>query len=498
MAHEHDRRHGEGCGCGAPKNSVSKSKMPRVEPRELAPEVRVQGFDAVDLGYTNEMAVEEAQRCLSCPRPPCVKGCPVGVDIPGFIGRVKEGDWAGGLAVIQEANLLPSICGRVCPQEAQCEGACVLARRGNPISIGQLERFLGDKAVELEECSPACGCSGACAVGGAGSLGRVAVVGSGPAGITCAVELARAGAEVVLYDSLFRLGGVLVYGIPEFRLPKAVVARELEALEALGVRVETNVVVGRTVTVDELLDEQGFDAVFIGVGAGLPKMLGVPGENLCGVMCANEYLTRVNLMQAYDFPQVDTPVRRGANVVVFGGGNVAMDAARTALRLGAASVTLAYRRTEAEMPARRAEVEHAKAEGVQFMELAAPLDFVASEDGNVCAARLRLMELGEPGEDGRRRPVPLQGDDAVVIVPCDLAITAIGTNACPLVPLMAPGVELNRWGYVVADDEGRTSDPRVWAGGDIVTGAATVILAMGAGKTAAASIARALREKAAK
>ena len=294
--------------------------------------------------------------------------------------------------------------------------------------------------------------------------------------------------EVTIFDSLFRLGGVLVYGIPEFRLPKAVVARELEALEALGVRVETNMVAGRTFTVDELLGERGFDAVFIGVGAGLPKMLGVPGENACGVMCANEYLTRVNLMRAYDFPQVDTPVRPGKNVVVFGGGNVAMDAARTALRLGAETVTLCYRRTEAEMPARRAEIEHAKAEGVRLMELVGPLGFEADEAGNVCAARLQRMELGEPDEGGRRRPVALTGQDAVAQVPCDLAITAIGTNACPLVGAMAPGVALNRWGYIEADEDGHTSQPGVWAGGDIVTGAATVILAMGAGKRSAHSI----------
>ena len=313
-------------------------------------------------------------------------------------------------------------------------------------------------------------------------------MGSGPAGITCAFELARAGVEVTVFDSLFRLGGVLVYGIPEFRLPKAVVARELEALEALGVRVETNMVAGRTFTVDELLSERGFDAVFIGVGAGLPKMLGVPGENACGVMCANEYLTRVNLMRAYDFPQVDTPVRPGRNVVVFGGGNVAMDAARTALRLGAETVTLCYRRTEAEMPARRAEIEHAKAEGVRLMELVGPLGFEADEAGNVCAARLQRMELGEPDEGGRRRPVALTGRDAVAQVPCDLAITAIGTNACPLVGAMAPSVALNRWGYIEADEDGRTSQPGVWAGGDIVTGAATVILAMGAGKRSAHSI----------
>lgn len=485
------------CGCAAPRGAqaryVPNAKAPRTASCEVGVEERIAGFGQVDLGYSDEQAVLEACRCLDCARPACVAGCPVGVDIPRFIARIRERDWAGGLAAIQADNLLPSICGRVCPQETQCEGACVLTRRGNPIAIGQLERFLGDKAAEL---GVACGCVPEAASDSQvpSSLGRVAVVGSGPAGIACAVELARTGVEVVLYDSLFRLGGVLVYGIPEFRLPKSVVARELEVLTELGVRVETNVVVGRTVTIDELLDEEGFDAAFIGVGAGLPKMLGVPGENLCGVMCANEYLTRVNLMQAYDFPQVDTPVRRGRSVVVFGGGNVAMDAARTALRLGAESVTLAYRRTEAEMPARRAEIEHAKAEGVRLLELVAPLDFVADEAGNVCEARVRRMELGEPDADGRCRPCPLEGDDAIASVACDLAITAIGTNACPLVPLMSSRVRLNQWGYIEADENGRTSDARVWAGGDIVTGAATVILAMGAGKKAAADIVRVLRE----
>ena len=481
---------------------VPRAKDPRVAAREVPVERRVRGFGAVDTGYTDDDAVTEANRCLDCKRPGCVAGCPVGVDIPRFIGRIRARDWAGGLATIRRDNLLPSVCGRVCPQENQCEGACVLARRGNPIAIGQLERFLGDKAdgLDADLAAPAAEPAGDAPAGGtaqaatpAQPLGRVAVVGSGPAGITCAVELARVGAQVTVFDSLFRLGGVLVYGIPEFRLPKAVVARELAALEALGVQVEKNVVVGRTVTVDELLDERGFDAAFIGVGAGLPKLLGVPGESLSGVVCANEYLTRVNLMRAYDFPKVDTPVRNGRNVVVFGGGNVAMDAARTALRLGAETVTLAYRRTEAEMPARRAEVEHAKAEGVRFCELVAPVEFAADDAGGVRAARLQKMELGEADESGRRRPRPVEGADAVIELPCDLAITAIGTNACPLVPLMAPGVRLNRRGYIEADENGRTSDPRIWAGGDIVTGAATVILAMGAGKKAAADIAAKLR-----
>ncbi len=481
-------------GAAVTERYKPNSKAPRTPAREVAPEVRVGGFMPVDLGYTDDDAVLEANRCLDCKKPACVQGCPVGVDIPRFIEAIRARDWEGGLEVVRHDNLLPSVCGRVCPQETQCEGACVLARRGNPIAIGQLERFLGDKAGELgaDAPAPASETPETPAEGQPAACPRVAVVGSGPAGITCAFELARAGVAVTVFESLFRLGGVLVYGIPEFRLPKAVVARELEALEALGVRVEPNMVAGRTLTVDELLGQHGFDAVFIGVGAGLPKMLGVPGENACGVMCANEYLTRVNLMNAYDFPRADTPVRPGKNVVVFGGGNVAMDAARTALRLGAETVTLCYRRTEAEMPARLAEVEHAKAEGVRLFELAAPLGFEADEAGNVCTARLQRMELGEPGPDGRRRPVPLEEPDAVAEIPCDLAVTAIGTNACPLVGAMAPNVALNRWGYIEADEQGRTSQPGVWAGGDIVTGAATVILAMGAGKTAAHSILDAL------
>ena len=472
-----------------PERYRPNSKAPRTPAREMDPVERIGGFMPVDLGYTDEDAVLEANRCLDCKNPACVGGCPVGVDIPRFIEAIRARDWQAGLDIVRADNLLPSVCGRVCPQESQCEGACVLARRGNPIAIGQLERFLGDKAGELA------GAGGQPAPEPAPAKGHVAVVGSGPAGITCAFELARAGVQVTLFESLFRLGGVLVYGIPEFRLPKAVVARELESLKALGVDIQPNLVAGRTFLVDELLGDQGYDAVFLGVGAGLPKLLGVPGENACGVMCANEYLTRVNLMSAYDFPQVDTPVKRGQNVVVFGGGNVAMDAARTALRLGAQTVTLCYRRTEAEMPARLAEVEHAKAEGVRIMELVSPLEFGCDERGNVVSARLQRMELGEPDDSGRRRPVALTGEDAVAQIPCDLAVTAIGTNASPLVHAMAPQVELNRWGYIQADEDGRTSQAGVWAGGDIVTGAATVILAMGAGKRAAHSILDTLQAK---
>jgi glutamate synthase (NADPH/NADH) small chain len=465
---------------------MSNLNTTRVPAREVPAAERVTGFGPVDLGYTDADAQLEAERCLQCRRPLCVEGCPVGVDIPRFVGCVSAGHWRDALDAVRAANLLPSICGRVCPQETQCEGACVLGRKGAPVAIGQLERYVGDKAALLTDPDPA-------PTAPAEPLGRAAVVGGGPAGVTCALELARAGVQVTLFESLHRLGGVLSYGIPVFRLPDEVVDRELAELDRLGVQVETNAVVGRTLTVDELLGERGFDAVFLGVGAGLPKLLGVPGENLAGVLCANEYLTRVNLMGAYDFPEHDTPVLRGRNAVVLGGGNVAMDAARTALRLGAETVTLCYRRTEAEMPARRAEVEHAKEEGVRFLELVSPLGFEGDERGCVRTARFAQMELGEPDEGGRRRPVEAVGAVPVEL-PCDLAITAIGTNASPLVPLMAPGLELSERGYIVADEDGRTSDPRIWAGGDIVTGAATVILAMGAGKKAAASIVKTLRD----
>ncbi len=462
-----------------------KTRSSREPAREVAPLERIETFGPVDLGYTDEEAALEADRCLQCKKAPCRSGCPVGVNIPAMVERVRAHDWAGALEIVHEDNLLPSICGRVCPQETQCEGKCVLGRRGEPLAIGQLERFVGDKAAQAAASNAA---ESPSVAEHTKTAGRVAVVGSGPAGLTCALELARAGVEVTLFESLHRLGGVLTYGIPPFRLPDAVVERELAALSELGVTVELNYVVGRLVTVDELLDERGFDVVFLGVGAGLPKLLGVPGENFAGVFCANEYLTRVNLMHAYEFPNVDTPVRSGANVVVFGGGNVAMDAARTALRLGAQSVKLAYRRTEVEMPARRAEVLHAKAEGVEILELVAPESFVADERGNVTAARLTRMQLGEPGADGRRRPVPLEGEDALLELPCDTVVSAIGTNASPLVSLMAPSVALNERGYIMTDEAGRTSDPRIWAGGDIVTGSATVILAMGAGKRAAADI----------
>ena len=363
----------------------------------------------------------------------------------------------------------------MCPQENQCEGKCILGRKGEAVAIGQLERMVGDMAGEVGRapvCKP-------------GNGKKVAIVGSGPSGIACAGELARDGFDVTVFEAFFTGGGVLTYGIPEFRLPKKIVKREIDGLEQLGVHFEYNSVAGRLFDADELFNEEGFDALYLAVGAGLPRFLHVPGENLPGVYCANEYLTRTNLMHAYDFPVYDTPIRKGKNVVVFGGGNVAMDAARTALRLGAESVTLAYRRTEAEMPARLAEVHHAKEEGVKILELSNPLRFLPGPDGFVSTIELERMELGEPDASGRRRPIPVQNSEFAI--PCDVAITAIGTRANPFASLVAD-LQLNRWGLIEADENGRTSNPKVWAGGDIVTGAATVILAMGAGKKAAASI----------
>ncbi len=448
---------------------------PRTPANEEPAAERARDFRPVDTGYTVADAVAEANRCLDCKKPLCMEGCPVGVHIPQFLEQIRAEDWAGALETVKGDNLLPSVCGRVCPQESQCEGKCVLGRKGEPVAIGQLERFVGDMAPEVGKapvCKPKNG-------------KKVAVIGSGPSGIACAGELAREGFDVTVYEAFFTGGGVLTYGIPEFRLPKTIVKREIEGLEQLGVHFEYNAVAGRLYSADEFFDELGYDALYLAVGAGLPRFLNVPGENLPGVYTANEYLTRSNLMHAYEFPAYDTPVRHGKNVVVFGGGNVAMDAARTALRLGAEKVTLAYRRTEAEMPARRAEIHHAKEEGVEFLELVAPIAFTAGEDGFVSAIRLQQCELGEPDDSGRRRPVPIEG--AEIEIPCDVAITAIGTKANPFAEL-ACGVEPNKWGYIDTDENGRTSNPRVWAGGDIVTGAATVILAMGAGKKAAASI----------
>ncbi|MDY4041803.1 MAG: NADPH-dependent glutamate synthase [Collinsella sp.] len=451
------------------------SREPRVAPNEEPASERARDFRPVDTGFTKENAIAEANRCLDCKRPFCMEGCPVGIHIPQFIERIREEDWTGALSTIKGDNLLPSVCGRVCPQENQCEGKCILGRKGEPVAIGQLERMLGDMADEVgqaPECKPKNG-------------KKVAVIGSGPSGIACAGELVREGFEVTVFEAFFTGGGVLTYGIPEFRLPKEIVRREIDSLEQLGVHFEYNSVAGRLFTAEQLFEEEGYDALYLAVGAGLPRFLHIPGENLPGVYCANEYLTRTNLMHSYDFPVYDTPIKHGKHVVVFGGGNVAMDAARTALRLGAESVTLAYRRTEAEMPARLAEVHHAKEEGVKILELVNPLEFTADEQGFVASVKLERMELGEEDASGRRRPIAVP--DSAFEIPCDVAITAIGTRANPFATLCAD-VETNRWGLIEADEDGRTSNPRVWAGGDIVTGAATVILAMGAGKKAAHSI----------
>jgi len=451
---------------------------------ERPPQERRMSFDEVGYGYTAEMARGEAERCLQCKNPVCQQGCPVNIDIKSFIGAIIEGDLPRGVAVLKERNALPAVCGRVCPQEEQCEAACVLSKKGDPVAIGRLERFLGDTDL-------ACEIDGRCVPAVAAPSGlRCAVVGSGPAGLACAGELAQLGHEVTIFESLHAPGGVLSYGIPEFRLPKDIVNAEIDMLSEIGVRIVTNTVVGQLVTVPELLAEEGFDAVFIGSGAGLPVFLGVPGENLNGVYSANEFLTRVNLMRAYEFPTSDTPVWRGRKVAVVGGGNVAMDAARTAIRLGAEDVFLVYRRTEDEMPARREEVHHAREEGVEFKMLCSPVE-VVGHDGWVTGITATRMELAEPDSSGRRAPVCVL--DSEFTIDCDTVISAVGTRANPLLTKAAPDLELSARGYIVTDDDGTTNLPGVYAGGDIVTGAATVILAMGAGKKAAQAMDRWMR-----
>lgn len=446
---------------------------PRVKAREQDPKIRACNFEEVCLGYSPEEAVREASRCLHCKNPRCVGACPVGIDIPGFVARLKEGDVDGAAAVIAKDSLLPSVCGRVCPQESQCEGSCVLGIKGDALSIGKLERFVGDNA-KRGKISRA-----------PGSGKRVAVIGSGPAGLACAADLAKLGHEVTIFEALHKAGGVLQYGIPEFRLPKdTVLKRELDAVLSLGVRIETNVVAGRTVTIDSLLGKEAFDAVFIGTGAGLPKFMGIPGENLCGVFSANEFLTRNNLMKAFREDYL-TPIHKGRKVCVVGGGNVAMDAARTALRLGA-EVHIVYRRTEAELPARKEEVHHAIEEGIIFDMLTNPVEINGDENGWVKSIRCIRMELGEPDESGRRSPVPIPGSE--FDLEADTVIMALGTSPNPLIANTTEGLETTRRGGISATDEGATTRPGVFAGGDAVTGAATVILAMGAGRKAAAAI----------
>lgn len=453
-------------------------------PMPLLPvEERIKSFKEVALGYTEELALKEAERCLQCKKPMCVEGCPVGVDIPAFIKLILEKDYMGAAAKIKEKNSLPAICGRVCPQENQCEKMCVLGKKNEPVAIGRLERFVADYEME----------HGCIKIEKQSSTGKkVAVVGSGPAGLTCAAELARRGHEVKIFEALHIPGGVLVYGIPEFRLPKRIVAKEIENIKAMGVEIEVNSVIGKLLTIDELMEDYGYDAVFIGTGAGLPYFMDIPGENLNGVYSANEFLTRVNLMKAYDFPKHLTPVRVGRKVAVIGGGNVAMDAARTALRLGVEESYIIYRRTEAEMPARLEEIEHAKEEGVKFVFLSCPVEILGDEEGRVKAMVCQNYELGEPDESGRRKPIPITGSEYVMEV--DTVIMAIGQGPNPLIAATTEDLATNRRGNIIADEKtGATSRPGVFAGGDIVTGAATVILAMGAGKRAAQSIDEYLR-----
>ncbi|MBC8420743.1 MAG: NADPH-dependent glutamate synthase [Proteobacteria bacterium] len=455
-----------------------KEKIPRQAMSEQKPEVRRRNFDEVPLGYTEALAVKEAERCLQCKKPSCIDGCPVSVDIPKFIHLIKEREFTKSIRSIWEKNSLPAVCGRVCPQEIQCEGKCVVGKKEAPVAIGNLERFVADLEREhgTGELPPKAPPTGK----------KVAVVGSGPSGLTVAGDLIIKGHDVTIFEAFHKPGGVLVYGIPEFRLPKEIVFSEVNFLERLGAKLECNTVVGRIVSLDELV-EQGFDAIFIGVGAGLPRFLNVPGENLIGIYSANEYLTRSNLMKAYLFPEYDTPVVRGKNVAVFGAGNVAMDSARTAMRLGADTVRIVYRRSREEMPARAAEIHHAEEEGIEFYLLTAPTRFLGDEKGRVVGMECLKMELGEPDESGRRRPVPIK--DSKFKLECDLAIIAVGAGANPLLTQSTEGLELNKWGYIVVDEEtGKTSRKGVWAGGDIVTGSATVILAMGAGRVASESI----------
>ena len=457
-----------------------KTKVPV---REQDPKVRATNFEEVCYGYNSEEAQEEAQRCLNCKNPRCVQGCPVSINIPDFIQEVKAGNFEEAAKVIAKSSSLPAVCGRVCPQESQCEGVCVVGIKGEPVSIGKLERFVADWSRENE-----IDLSGNIEKNGI----KVAIVGSGPSGLACAGDLAKAGYDVTIFEAFHESGGVLTYGITEFRLPKTkVVNYEIDSIKKLGVKIENNVVVGRTITIDEMFENEGFKAVFIGSGAGLPSFMGIPGENANGVLSANEFLTRVNLMKAY-IDDYDTPIRVGKKVAVVGGGNVAMDAARTALRLGA-DTHIVYRRSESELPARVEEVHHAKEEGIQFNLLTNPTEIMVDENGNVCGMKCIRMELGEPDESGRRRPVEVEGSEFELDV--DMVIMSLGTRPNPLIASTTPGLDVNKRKCIVADDDGLTSLEGIYAGGDTVTGAATVISAMGAGRTAAAAMDKYLREK---
>ena len=458
--------------------------LKKVPVREQDPKVRATNFEEVCLGYNQEEAMEEATRCINCKNAKCIQGCPVSINIPAFIKEVKEGNIEEAYKVIGKSSALPAVCGRVCPQESQCEGQCIRGIKGEPVSIGKLERFVADYALEHdikpEKAEKTNG-------------HRVAVIGSGPAGLTCAGDLAKLGYEVTVFEALHELGGVLVYGIPEFRLPKhKVVAKEIEKVKELGVKFETNVVIGKSTTIDQLIEEEGFEAVFIGSGAGLPKFMGIPGENANGVFSANEYLTRSNLMKAFD-DSYDTPIVAGTKVAVIGGGNVAMDAARTAVRLGA-DVHIVYRRSEEELPARVEEVHHAKEEGIVFDLLTNPTEILVDENGYVKGMKCVKMELGEPDASGRRRPVVIEGSEFEMEL--DTVIMSLGTSPNPLISSTTEGLEVNRWKCIVADEEfGKTTKEGVYAGGDAVTGAATVILAMGAGKAGARGIHESLKDK---
>lgn len=461
--------------------SVSKGKKEKI-PRQPMPEQaaaeRARNFLEVPLGYSPETARKEAERCLQCKKPGCVPGCPVEVDIPGFIRHLKEGQFGDAIRNLWGRNSLPAVCGRVCPQEVQCEALCIVGKKGDPVAIGNLERFAADYERDNG--------SGILPPKDKATGKRVAVVGSGPSGLTVAGDLIVKGHDVTILEAFHKPGGVLVYGIPEFRLPKEIVFSEVAFLERLGAKLECNSVVGRTVSVDDLF-EQGYDAVYIGVGAGLPRFLNIPGENLVGILSANEYLTRANLMKAYLYPKVDTPIPKGKNVAVFGAGNVAMDSARTAMRLGAEKVRIVYRRSREEMPARIEEIHHAEEEGIEFYLLTNPTRFMGNEKGRLTGMECLKMELGEPDDSGRRRPVPIEGSEFEL--DCDLAVIAVGAGANPLLTGSTDGLDINQRGYIQADPgTGKTSKKGVWAGGDIVTGQATVILAMGAGRIAANSI----------
>lgn len=454
-----------------PNMCMTKLPMPEQDPK-----VRARNFEEVSYGYTEEMAIEEAQRCLNCKHMPCVSGCPVNVQIPKFISLIAQGKFADACSAIKETSALPAVCGRVCPQETQCEAKCVRGIKGEPVAIGRLERFAADwdmKNGKHEIEKPV-------------SNGhKVAVIGAGPAGLTCAGDLAKKGYDVTIFEAFHKAGGVLVYGIPEFRLPKAIVQKEVEGLEKMGVKVMTNMVIGKVLSIDELVNDMGFEAVFVGSGAGLPMFMGIEGEDLVGVSSANEFLTRINLMKAY-LDEYDTPIRKGKSVAVVGGGNVAMDAARSAMRLGAEHVYIIYRRSEAELPARKEEVHHAKEEDIEFVLQTNPVKILGDENGNVRAIECIKMELGEPDASGRRRPIPVEGSNYEI--PVDTVIMSLGTSPNPLIRTTTKGLEANKHGCLIADENMATTREGVYAGGDAVTGAATVILAMGAGKTAAASI----------